>query len=184
MDLKEFVIAALDADSKTFVVHVAIREREKMAIDSDRKAQIKVHSRIQSETKSRVQVGALLFNEVPTEVPAEYSDYSNVFLAENAAELPENTGMNEYAIELEEGKQLPFGSIYSLGPVELETLKTYIETNLTNGFIRPSKSVAGAPILFDRKLDGSFRLCVDYRRLNNITIKNQYPLPLIGESLD
>ena len=92
--------------------------------------------------------------------------------------------MNEHAIKLEEDKQPPFGPIYSLGPVELETLKTYIETNLANGFIRPSKSPAGAPILFDRKPDGSLRLCVDYRGLNNLTIKNRYPLPLIGESLD
>ena len=66
----------------------------------------------------------------------------------------------------------------------METLKTYIKTNLANGFIRPSKSPAGAPILFDRKPDGSLRLCVDYRGLNNITIKNRYPLPLIGESLN
>ena len=176
VDPKEFVIAALDADSETFVVHVAIREREEMAMNPDRKAQI--------EAQSGAQVGALLFDEAPTEVPAEYSDYSDVFSAENAAELPENTGMNEHAIELEEGKQPPFGPIYSLGPVELETLKTYIETNLANGFIRPSKSPVGAPILFDRKPDGSLRLCVDYWGLNNITIKNRYPLPLIGESLD
>ena len=105
-------------------------------------------------------------------------------MIENAAELPENTGMNEHTIELEKSKQSLFGPIYSLGPVELETLKTYIKTNLANGFIRPSKSPAGAPILFDRKPDRSFCLCVDYRGLNNITIKNQYSLPLIGESLD
>ena len=147
-----------------------------MAMNPDRKAQI--------EAQSGAQVGALLFDEAPTEVPAEYSDYSDVFSAENAAELPENTGMNEHAIKLEEGKQPLFGPIYSLGPVELETLKTYIKTNLANGFIRPSKSPAGAPILFDKKPDGSLRLCVDYWGLNNITIKNQYPLPLIGESLN
>ena len=135
-------------------------------------------------SERQAQVGALLFNEAPTEVPAEYSDYSDVFSAEHAAKLPENTGMNEHAIKLEEGKQPSFGSIYSLGPVELETLKTYIETNLANGFIRPFKSPARAPILFDRKPDGSLRLCVDYRGLNNLTIKNRYPLPLIGESLD
>ena len=135
-------------------------------------------------SKKQAQVGALLFDKAPTKVPVEYSDYSNVFSAENAAELPENIEMNEHAIDLEEGKQLPFGPIYSLGPVELETLKTYIKTNLANGFIRPSKSPAGAPILFDRKPDGSLRLCVDYWGLNNITIKNRYPLPLIGELLD
>ena len=107
-----------------------------------------------------------------------------MFLAENAAKLPEDTGMNEHAIELEEGKQPSFGPIYSLGSVELEILKTYIMTNLANGFIRPSKSPAGAPIFFDRKPNGSFRFCVDYWGLNNIAIKNEYPLPLIGESLD
>ena len=102
----------------------------------------------------------------------------------NAVELPENTGINEHAIELEEGKQPPIGPIYSPGPIELETLKTYIKTNLANGFIRPSKSPAGALILFDKKPDGSLCLCVDYWGLNNITIKNQYLLPFIGESFD
>ena len=135
-------------------------------------------------SKRQAQVGALLFNKAAIEVPAEYSDYSNVFLAEYAVELPENTGMNEHAIKLEEDKQPPIELIYSLGPVELETLKTYIKTNLANGFIRPSKSPAGASILFDRKPDGSLHLCVDYWGLNNLTIKNRYPLSLIGESLD
>ncbi len=92
--------------------------------------------------------------------------------------------MNDHAIKLEEGKQLPYGPIYSPGSVELETLKTYIESNLNNGFIRPFMSPAGAPILFDRKPDGSLRLCVDYPGLNNLTIENRYPLLLIGESLD
>ena len=172
IDPKEFIIAAFDADSETFVVHVIIREQEEMAMDPGKKAQ------------NKAQVGALLFDKVLTEVLAEYSDYSNFFSVENAAELPENTRMNEHAIKLEEGKQPLFGPIYSLGPVELETLKIYIKTNLANGFIRPSKSPARAPILFDRKPDRSLRLCVDYWGLNNITIKNRYPLPLIGESLD
>ena len=135
-------------------------------------------------SKKQAQIGALLFDKTFTEVPAEYSDYSNVFSAENVVELPENTGMNEHAIKLEKGKQPPFGPIYSLKPVELETLKTYIKTNLANDFIWPLQSPARALILFDRKPDRSLRLCVDYRGLNNITIKNQYPLPLIGESLD
>ena len=99
-------------------------------------------------------------------------------------ELLENTRINEYAIELEKGKQPSFGPIYSLEPVELETLKTYIKINLANSFIRPSKSPDGASILFDRKPDRSFCLCVDYWSLNNLTIKNQYPIPLIGKSLD
>ena len=115
---------------------------------------------------------------------AEYSDYSNIFSAENAVELPENIGMNKHAIELEEDKQSLFGLVYSLGPVGLETLKTYIKTNLANSFIQPSKSPAGAPILFDRKPDKSLRLCIDYWGLNNIIIKNRYLLLLIGKLLD
>ena len=87
-------------------------------------------------------------------------------------ELPKNTRINEHAIKLEESKQPLFKSIYSLGPVELEILKTYIETNLANGFICLSKSPARAPILLDKKRDKSLRLCIDYRGLNNITIKN------------
>ena len=103
---------------------------------------------------------------------------------EYAVELPENIRIKEHIIKLEEDKQPRFRPIYSLRLVELETLKAYIKTNLVNGFIRPSKSPTEAPIIFDRKLDESFRLCVNYRGLNNLMIKNQYPLPLIGESLD
>ncbi len=99
-------------------------------------------------------------------------------------ELPENTGMNEHAIELIEGKQPPYRPIHALSPVELETLKAYLETHLKTGFIRPSKSPTGAPILFDKKPDSSLRLCVNYWSLNNLTIKNRYPLPLIDEALD
>ncbi len=84
--------------------------------------------------------------------------------------LPEHIGMNENAIELIEGKQPPYGPIYSLGQVELETLKTYIETHLKTGFIRPSKSPANAPIFFDKKPDGSLCFSVNYRGLNNLTI--------------
>ena len=78
--------------------------------------------------EKQAQIGVLLFDKASTEVLAEYSNYNNVFLAENAAEFLENTGINEHAIKLEEGKQLPFNPIYSLGLVELETLKTYIKS--------------------------------------------------------
>ena len=153
---KKFVTATLDVDSETFVVHMVIKEQKEMPVYFEKQA----------------QVGALLFDEAPTEIPAEYSNYNNVFSVENAAELLENTGINEHAIKLEEGKQSLFGPIYSLEPVELETLKTYIKINLANGFIRPSKSPVRVPILFNKKLDRSLRLFVDYWGFNNITIKN------------
>ena len=115
---------------------------------------------------------------------AKYLDFADVFSKESAEVLPKRIGINKHAIELEDGKQSPYKPIYSLGPVELETLKTYIKTNLANGFIWPLKSPAGAPILFVCKLDGSLWLCVDYQGLNNLIIKNRYLLSLIDESLD
>ena len=69
-------------------------------------------------SKKQTQVKTLLFNKVSTEVSAEYFDYSNIFLAENTAELPENTKINEHAIKLKKGKQLLLGPSYCLGPVK------------------------------------------------------------------
>ena len=100
-------------------------------------------------------------------------------------ELPKHTGINNHATKLVDGCQQPlYGPIYNLEPVELEILKAYIETNLANGFIRLSKFHTGALILFDRKSNGFFWLCVNYWGLNNLTIKNWYLLSLIGELLD
>ena len=162
---KEFAKAALDEKSETFVVYVAslnlIPE-----IHSDKTAQI----------------ASLLTEKV--KILDKYSDFTDVFSEEKTLVLPERTELNEHAIDLEDGKQLSYGPIYSLGPMKLETLKTYIEIHLKTGFIRPSKSPASALILLDKKPDSSLCLCVDYRGLNNLTIKNRYPLPLIGESLD
>ena len=78
--------------------------------------------------------------------------------------------MNNYAIKLEKDKQPFFSPIYSLGLIKLKTLKTYIKTNLINGFICPSKSPIKAIILFDQKPDRSFSFCVNYWDLNNLTI--------------
>ena len=112
--------------------------------------------------KKQAQVGALLFDKPPIEIPTKYSNYNNVFLAKNIVKLSENTRMNKHAIKLEESKQLFFGPIYNLRPVELETLKIYIKTNLANSFIWPFKSLIRAFIIFDKKPDKSFCLYVDY----------------------
>ncbi|GME31604.1 hypothetical protein GTA08_BOTSDO14299, partial [Neofusicoccum parvum] len=74
--------------------------------------------------------------------------------------------------------------IYSLSEKEIEALRDYIEKNLERGYIRPSTSSAGYPILFVPKKNSKLRLCVDYRQLNDITIKNRYPLPRIDELQD
>lgn len=85
---------------------------------------------------------------------------------------------------LEDCKQSPYDLIYSIEPIELERLKAYIKTNLANSFIKLFKSLAGAPIFFHRKPNRSFSFFVDYCGLNNLTIKNQYLLSLIGELLN
>ena len=123
-------------------------------------------------------------NEALTSIPPEYSDFANVFSLELASKLSKHTGINDHAIELVDDQQPSYVPIYSLGPVELEILKTYIKTNLANGFIKFFKSLARASILFDKKSNGSFQICVDYQGLNNLTIKNRYLLPLVKESLD
>ena len=118
----------------------------------------------------------------PTRLPAEYQDLARVFSEDEANELAEH-GSHDHEIDTE-GHQPPFGPLYNLSADELKVLREYIDENLAKGFIRPSTSPAGAPILFVKKKDGSLRLCVDYRGLNKITKKNRYPLPLISEALD
>ncbi len=117
-------------------------------------------------------------------MPGKYTDFADVFSPKLAVELPKHTRINNHVIELGDDWQFSYGPIYSLGPVELEILKAYIENNLANGFIKSSKSPTRAPILFDKKPDDSQRLCVDYRGFNNLTIKNRYPLSFVKESLD
>ena len=142
MGKKEFVAAALDLGYETFVVHVAS---------------------LSSTLLNRSQISGLIVEEAPIKVLAKYSDFADVFSLDLASKLSEHTGINDHTIELVESCQQPlYGPIYSLGQVELETLKAYIKTNLTNRFIRPSKSPANAPILFDQNSDGSLWLCVDY----------------------
>ena len=167
IDKKEFFKAALDKNIEIFMIHVSSLSLEsKMTIHLAQEAQI-----------------ALLLAKKVT-VPTEYSDFANIFSKESTEVLPESTGINKCAIKLEDGKWPPYGSIYILGPVKLETWKTYIEINLVNGFIQSAKSLASTPILFVCKPNVNVWLWVDYQGLNNLTIKNRYLLLLIDESLD
>ena len=79
------------------------------------------------------------------------------------------------------GKEPTFGPIYALLEKELKTLREGLNKDLVRGFIRKSTSPAGYPILFVPKKDSLLRQCIDYRKLNDITIKNRYLLPNITE---
>ena len=115
-------------------------------------------------------------------VPEEYHQYLPLFQKAIAEVLPPHRPY-DHKIPLKEGFVPPFGPLYSLSKPELVALRQWLDENLSKGFIRASSSPAGAPILFVKKKDGSLRLCVDYRGLNEGTIKNRYPLPLIRETL-
>lgn len=135
------------------------------------------------EQQSPMDASALSEEIKNPALPEEFKEFSDVFSKSSADALPVLSKYN-HTIPLEEGTKPPFGPIYALSETELKALDIYLKENLDKQFIRPSTSPAGAPILFVKKSDGSLRLCVDYRGLNKITIKNRYPLPLIQESLD
>ena len=73
---------------------------------------------------------------------------------------------------------------FRLAPAELKELKEQLQELLDKGFIRPSTSPWGAPVLFVKKKDGTLRLCIDYKELNKVTVKNKYPLPRIDDLFD
>ena len=90
----------------------------------------------------------------------------------------------EFSIELAPGTAPVSKAPYRLAPVEMKELATQLQDLLDKGMIRPSTSPWGAPVLFVKKKDGSMRLCIDYRELNKLTIKNKYPLPRIDDLFD
>ncbi|GKC79446.1 putative reverse transcriptase domain-containing protein [Tanacetum coccineum] len=90
----------------------------------------------------------------------------------------------EFHIELIPGATPVVRAPYRLAPAEMKKLAEQLKELSNKGFIRPSSSPWGAPILFVKKKDGSFRMCIDYRELNKLTVKNHYPLPRIDDLFD
>jgi hypothetical protein len=118
------------------------------------------------------------------QIPEEYREFLNLFKEERGIEALPQHGPWDHGIPLEEGKEPPFLPIYQMSEADLGTLREYLDENLKKGFIRPSTSPAGSPVLLVPKKDGKKRLCVDYRKLNAITIKDRYALPLADELRD
>ena len=115
--------------------------------------------------------------------PPHYKKRARVFSDIEAGKLPPFKE-GDHALDLVDGEEPPYGPLYNLSQRELKVLREYLDNALLQGLIRHSTSPAGAPVLFVPKKDGGLRLCVDYRGLNKITIKNRHPLPLISETLD
>ena len=87
----------------------------------------------------------------------------------------------EFVIDIVPGATLASITLYRMAPVQLKELKLQLQELLEKGFICPSASPWGAPVLFVKKKDGKLRLCDDYRQLNKMTVKNKYPLPRIDD---
>ena len=121
---------------------------------------------------------------ISTKILVKYFNFLDIFSLDSTTELLKYTRINNDSINLSKKKQRLYGLIYSLKLVEVKTLKTYIKANIASSFIMLSKFPASTRILFIKKKDSSFHLCVDYRGLNNLTTKNYFPLPLINELLN
>src|SRR6266436_8705560 len=115
-------------------------------------------------------------------VPAQYCDFRDVFSKEAFDELPLQKAW-DHAIDLTPGTELPCSWMFPLSPAEQKELDNFLWENLVNGRIHPSKSPMGAPVFFIKKKDGSLHLVQDYQKLNEIMVKNSYPLPLISNVL-
>ncbi len=116
-------------------------------------------------------------------IPGEYHDLATAFSKTKASQLPPHRSC-DCAIDLLPGSQPPKGRVFPLSQPESEAMKTYIEEELAKGFIRPSISPASAGFFFVKKKDGGLRPCIDYRGLNDISVKFRYPLPLVPASLE
>uniref|UniRef100_A0A8D3E3V3 Gypsy retrotransposon integrase-like protein 1 n=1 Tax=Scophthalmus maximus TaxID=52904 RepID=A0A8D3E3V3_SCOMX len=116
-------------------------------------------------------------------VPSVYHDFREVFSKARALALPPHRPY-DCAINLLPGTSPPRGRLFSLSAPERGAMDTYINDSLAAGIIRPSSSPAGAGFFFVGKKDKTLRPCIDYRGLNDITIKNRYPLPLISSAFE
>ena len=113
----------------------------------------------------------------------ELEEYCEVMLESLPKTLLPRRGI-DHEIERIPGSKPPVKNTYRMASPELVELRKQLDELFTAGFIRPAKAPYGAPILFQKKKDGSLRLCIDYRALNKITVRNKYPLPIIIDLFD
>jgi len=122
--------------------------------------------------------------DVRDTVPQEYHHLLDVFEKREKTMVPPHPPGIDLGIHLEEGKTVPIKQIYTLSYDQLEELHRYIKQNENHGWIQKVRSGRALPIMFVKKKNGKLRLCADYRALNEVTKKDQHPLPLIGQALD
>jgi deoxyuridine 5'-triphosphate nucleotidohydrolase len=117
------------------------------------------------------------------EIQQLLNGFADVFPEHLPKELPPTRSV-DHRIELLPGTTPIYKAPYRLAQTELDEMKKQIEEYLEQGWIKPSTSPYGAPVIFVKKKDGSLRMCIDYRALNKVTIKNKYPMPRIDDIID
>ena len=114
--------------------------------------------------------------------PRVVCEYEDVFPDELPGLLPQR--VVDFGIDLHPGTSPISMTPHRMTPVDLQELKVQLQELLDKGFIRPSTSPWGAPVLFAKKKDKTLRLCIDYRQLNRVTIRHRYPLLRIDNLFD
>lgn len=124
INMKNFAKAIYNEELKTFVVYIIALEAllVEMIIQSSQNTQI--------TCSNPIQIAALKYNKALIKIPAKYSEFLDIFSEKNVLMLSKWIDFNQQVIQLEKSKQPPYGTIYSLAPIELETLKIYIKTHL------------------------------------------------------
>ncbi|GJY95630.1 hypothetical protein Tco_0511991 [Tanacetum coccineum] len=152
--------------------YIRVLYKNDMLIIQGERSGIKSESRLE-----KTEIPERRIEDVPV-----VRDFSEVF-PKDLPGLP-STSQVEFHIELIPGAAPVVRAPYRLAPAEMKELAKQLKELSDKGFIRPSSSPWGAPILFVKKKDGSFRMCIDYRELNKLTVKNRYPLPRIDDLFD
>lgn len=117
-------------------------------------------------------------------IPAEYRRYTKVFSEEESYQLPEHKPW-DHTIKLKEGAPKAIHArVFPMSQPEDEELGRFLDDALTKGYIVPSKSLMVSPVFFVKKKDGKLRFVQDYQKLNMVTIKNHYPLPLASDIIN
>ncbi|SJL19037.1 uncharacterized protein ARMOST_22644 [Armillaria ostoyae] len=153
-----------------------------LAVDLEEAIEIRaVHKANELAAKANEEKEKKTFEQM---IPESYRDFKDLFSKENFDDLPVRKPW-DHAIELiPNAKNTLDCKVYPLNPIEQKELDKFLDENLASGRIKPSKSPMASPFFFVKKKDGTLRPVQDYRKLNEMTIKNRYPLPLISELMD
>jgi hypothetical protein len=143
-----------------------------------------INSKDNLATRLAVEVNQKKLDLNPEQlVPPEYHEYLDIFNKDRANQFPD-TWPWDHKIEMKSGFEPKSFKTYNLTPEEQIKLEKFLKENLDKGYIKPSQSPMASPFFFVKKKDGKLQPCQDYWYLNDWTVKNAYPLPLISDIMD